>query len=179
MQGQLAGRRGMLSSQLLLTRRRREASSTFNRRRTGSITNSSTQRHGCDVRDARGNIRRQRNLARRPARPEGSLPRRHCAPDPRTSGRGCRDLLYRASPREYQVSSSYNIGRTKLEKLIHRVFDSARLDIEIKDRFGQPIVPREWFLVPLFVIDEAVEKIRNGTISNFRYDPKSASLLKA
>jgi hypothetical protein len=73
----------------------------------------------------------------------------------------------------------YNISRVKLENLIHRVFDSARLDIEIKDRFGHPVVPREWFLVPLFVIDEAVEKIRNGTISNFRYDPKSASLVKA
>jgi hypothetical protein len=71
----------------------------------------------------------------------------------------------------------YNINRTKLENLIHRVFDPARLDIAINDRFGQPIVPREWFLVPLFVIDEAVEKIRDGTISNFRYDPKSASLV--
>jgi hypothetical protein len=65
-----------------------------------------------------------------------------------------------------------------LEKLIHRVFDPARLDVEIKDRFGQPIVPREWFLVPLFVIDEVVEKIRNGTIAKFRYDPKSASLVE-
>jgi hypothetical protein len=73
----------------------------------------------------------------------------------------------------------YNISRVKLENLIHRVFDSARLDIEIKDRFGNPVVPREWFLVPLFVIDEAVEKIRNGTILNFRYDPKSASLIEA
>ena len=73
----------------------------------------------------------------------------------------------------------YNIGRTKLEKLIHRVFDPARLDIEIKDRFGNPVVPREWFLVPLFVIDEAVEKIKDGTISNFRYDPKKASLVEA
>jgi hypothetical protein len=73
----------------------------------------------------------------------------------------------------------YNISRVKLENLIHRVFDPARLDIEIKDRFGHPVVPREWFLVPLFVIDEAVEKIRNGTISNFRYDPKSASLVDA
>jgi hypothetical protein len=73
----------------------------------------------------------------------------------------------------------YNISRVKLENLIHRVFDSARLDIEIKDRFGHPVVPREWFLVPLFVIDEAVEKIRNETISNFRYDPKSASLVDA
>jgi hypothetical protein len=73
----------------------------------------------------------------------------------------------------------YNINRVKLENLIHRVFDPARLDIEIKDRFGHPVVPREWFLVPLFVIDEAVEKIKNGTISNFRYDPKSASLVDA
>ena len=45
--------------------------------------------------------------------------------------------------------------------VIHRVFDSARLDIKIKDRFGNPVVPREWFLVPRFVIDEAVEK-NNG-----------------
>ena len=73
----------------------------------------------------------------------------------------------------------YNIGRTKLEKLIHRVFDPARLDIEIKDRFGNPVVPREWFLVPLFVIDEAVEKIKDGTISHFRYDPTSAALVEA
>ena len=72
----------------------------------------------------------------------------------------------------------YNIGRTKLEKLIHRIFSPARLDIEIKDRFGNPVVPNEWFLVPRFMIDEAVEKIRNGTISNFRYDPKSASLVQ-
>jgi Meiotically up-regulated gene 113 len=73
----------------------------------------------------------------------------------------------------------YNISRTKLEKLIHRVFDPARLDIEIKDRFGQPVIPHEWFLVPLFVIDEVVERIKAGTVSNFRYDPKSASLVEA
>ena len=73
----------------------------------------------------------------------------------------------------------YNISRTKLEKLIHRVFEPARLDIEIKDRFGHPVIPHEWFLVPRFVIDEAVEKIKDGTISKFRYDPKSASLVEA
>jgi hypothetical protein len=70
----------------------------------------------------------------------------------------------------------YNIGRTKLEKLIHRVFEPARLDIEIKDRFGNPVVPREWFLVPRFVIDEAVEKIRDRSITKFEYDPATASL---
>jgi hypothetical protein len=72
----------------------------------------------------------------------------------------------------------YNINRTRLENLIHRIFSPARLDIEIKDRFGNPVIPREWFLVPLFVIDEVVEKIRDRTITSFRYDPKLASLVK-
>jgi hypothetical protein len=71
----------------------------------------------------------------------------------------------------------FNINRTKLENIIHRVFDPARLDIEIKDRFGNPIRPREWFLVPRFVIDEAVDRIRDGTIGEYVYDPKTAVLL--
>lgn len=70
----------------------------------------------------------------------------------------------------------YNISRSKLENLIHRIFDSARMNIEIKDRFGQPVIPREWFLVPLFVVDEAVDRIKDGTITDYRYDPKTASL---
>jgi hypothetical protein len=71
----------------------------------------------------------------------------------------------------------YNINRARLEHLIHRIFGPARLDIEIRDRFGQPIVPREWFLVPLFVIDEAIAKIRDGTITSYAYDPTTASLV--
>ncbi len=72
----------------------------------------------------------------------------------------------------------YNLGRTKLENLIHRIFEPARLDIEIKDRFGNPVIPREWFLVPLFVIDDAVEKIKDGTITGYVYDPNSARLVE-
>ena len=70
----------------------------------------------------------------------------------------------------------YNINRTKLENLLHRIFEPARLDIEIMDRFGRPVVPREWFLVPLFVIKEAVEKIKDGTITDYFYDKTEASL---
>lgn len=70
----------------------------------------------------------------------------------------------------------FNINRSKLESLIHRVFEPARLDIEIMDRFGRPVVPQEWFLVPLFVIDEAVERIKDGTITHYIYDPKTACL---
>jgi hypothetical protein len=72
----------------------------------------------------------------------------------------------------------YNINRVKLENLIHRIFDPARLDVEIKDRFGNPVIPREWFLVPVFVIDDAVEKIRDGTITHYIYDPNAARLVR-
>ena len=71
----------------------------------------------------------------------------------------------------------YNINRTKLENVIHRIFAPGQLDIEIMDRFGNPVTPREWFLVPLFVIDEAVERIRDGTISDYVYDPQAARLV--
>lgn len=73
----------------------------------------------------------------------------------------------------------YNIDRNKLEKLLHRLFEPARLDITLTDRFGNPVVPREWFLVPLFVIDEAIERIRDGTITEYRYEPASGSLLRS
>lgn len=72
----------------------------------------------------------------------------------------------------------YNINRVKLENLIHRVFDPARLDIEIKDRFGKPVVPREWFLVPLFIVDEAVKRIIDGSITQYVYDPQTVRLVK-
>jgi hypothetical protein len=72
----------------------------------------------------------------------------------------------------------YNINRSKLETLIHKVFGAARLDVEIKDRFGQPIVPKEWFLVPLFAVDEAVGRIKDGTITGHAYDPKTAQLVQ-
>ena len=73
----------------------------------------------------------------------------------------------------------FNVNRTRLENVIHRVFGKARLDIEIADRFGQPVIPQEWFLVPLFVINEAIERIKDGTITGYAYDPATASLARS
>lgn len=69
-----------------------------------------------------------------------------------------------------------NINPKKLEALLHKFFDNVRLQVELGDRFGIPVQPREWFLVPLEVIEEAIEKIKAGTIDQFRYDPETASL---
>lgn len=71
----------------------------------------------------------------------------------------------------------HNINRTKLEGLFHRIFSQAQLDLTIEDRFGNPVKPREWFLVPLHVIDEAVQRIKDGSITNVVYDPKTAQLM--
>lgn len=71
----------------------------------------------------------------------------------------------------------FNINRTKLENLLHRVLSPARVELEIHDRFGNPVKPREWFLVPLPVIDQIVERIRDQSITEFVYDPKNAALV--
>ncbi len=70
----------------------------------------------------------------------------------------------------------FNINRSRLEHLLHRFFDAARLDVEIPDRFGRNVRPREWFMVPLPVINEAVERIRDQTITDYSYNPVTASL---
>ena len=72
----------------------------------------------------------------------------------------------------------YNLNANKLENLFHKLFASAKLDIEMKDRFGKPYKPREWFLVPLEAIKEAVERLKDGTLSDYVYDAKQAKLLK-
>ncbi|MEX2515927.1 MAG: GIY-YIG nuclease family protein [Gammaproteobacteria bacterium] len=72
----------------------------------------------------------------------------------------------------------YNINRTRLENILHRFFEPARLDIQITDRFGNPVTPKEWFLVPLFIIDEVVDKIKEGTIGKYIYDIDSGALVE-
>ena len=71
----------------------------------------------------------------------------------------------------------HNVNRVKLEGLFHRVFGSAQLDLTIEDRFGKPVKPREWFLVPLHVIDEVVKRLVDGTLTGVVYDAQAASLV--
>lgn len=71
----------------------------------------------------------------------------------------------------------HNLNRAKLENIFHRVFGAAQLDLTIHDRFGNPVKPREWFLVPLHVIDETVQRIRDGSITDVVYDPKTVRLI--
>jgi hypothetical protein len=71
------------------------------------------------------------------------------------------------------------VNRTRMEHLFHKLFAPARLNITIHDRFGHPVQPEEWFLVPLFAINEAVERLRDGSITRYVYNPATAKLVQA
>jgi hypothetical protein len=80
---------------------------------------------------------------------------------------------------EAELVASYrlaNINRSSLESLLHKFLARARMDIALADRFGAHVEPREWFLVPLTVIEEVVERIQDGSISRYIFDIKSATL---
>lgn len=72
-----------------------------------------------------------------------------------------------------------NINGQKLEALLHKIFDSARLELALPDRFGSTVQPREWFLVPLAAIEEAIEKIMEGTMDECCYDANAARFVRS
>lgn len=71
----------------------------------------------------------------------------------------------------------FNINRVRLEALLHRFLTPARLDLELPDRFGKLVRPREWYLIPLSVIDQVVAAIQDSSIDELSYDPATASLI--
>lgn len=81
---------------------------------------------------------------------------------------------------DVEVVATYklsNINRVRFENLIHKFFHNVRFNIEIKDRFGKSVTPQEWFLVPLFVIDEMMTKVKDGSIQDYYYDVGSAKII--
>ncbi len=65
---------------------------------------------------------------------------------------------------------TYNLNPQKLEMLLHNFFAESCLNFDIFDDEGKRHTPREWFIVPLHVIETAVQLLINGEIVNYRYD---------
>ena len=74
----------------------------------------------------------------------------------------------------YQI---YNLNAKKFEQLIHKVFASACLDIEFDTKDNLRVNPREWFIVPKDVIEEAIQLIVSGEIVNYYYENKTKQLI--
>lgn len=67
----------------------------------------------------------------------------------------------------YQI---YNLNAKKFEQLTHRVFASACLDIKFDTKDNLRVNPREWFVVPKNVIEEAIQLIASGEIINYKFN---------
>lgn len=68
-----------------------------------------------------------------------------------------------------------NVNIHKFESLLHRFFGNVCLDLDIYNN-GERINPREWFVAPLPIIQEAINLLINGTIINYKYDNDSQSI---
>ncbi len=71
----------------------------------------------------------------------------------------------------------FNVNPQKLEHLMHTFFANACLNIDIYDSQGKRHTPREWFVVPLSVIESALEKIVDGSIVDYVYDPETEQIV--
>lgn len=81
---------------------------------------------------------------------------------------------------EVEIVASYtceNIHIQNLENLLHRFFAEVCLNIDIWDKNNNRITPREWFVVPLKAIDEAVQLLQNQTIFNYKYDKEKEKIV--
>lgn len=72
----------------------------------------------------------------------------------------------------------YNMNAQKFESLVHRFFAEVCLNVDIFDRNNQRITPREWFIVPLKVINEVIDLIDSGDIINYRYNMEMQHIAK-
>lgn len=75
---------------------------------------------------------------------------------------------------EFQL---YHMDVKSTEKLLHKFFQAAQADVEIKDRFGTVVRPREWFFVTVKAIQDAVKALNENKILNVQYDIKSGKVI--
>lgn len=64
-----------------------------------------------------------------------------------------------------------NMNSQIFESLVHQVLEAARFSVQIKDDNGVVHQPKEWYVVPLAVVDVIVKKIVNKSIVNYVYNP--------
>lgn len=73
---------------------------------------------------------------------------------------------------------TYNLRVSALENLLHRVFAEVRLDLTQTDRKSRDYDPSEWFIVPIKVIDQAIELILSGDIIRYVYEANTQKFVE-
>jgi len=75
------------------------------------------------------------------------------------------------------VYKTYNMNTQKFEQLLHNFFGESCLNIDVYDIKGHRHTPREWFIAPLEIIDQAIQMIITGEILKYDYDPKLEAIV--
>lgn len=89
-----------------------------------------------------------------------------------------KEPTYLMAPVKYIAGwKCFNMNPQKFEHLIHNFFGSSCLELDIFDAKGHRHTPREWFIVPYSVIEQAVTLIINGSIIHYKYDAVSKSIV--
>lgn len=71
----------------------------------------------------------------------------------------------------------YNMNPQKLEQLLHNFFGNSCLNIDVFDKDGNRHTPREWFIAPLDIIEQAIHLIISGDIVKYRYDSTNEEIV--
>lgn len=88
-----------------------------------------------------------------------------------------KDPTYLMAPVKIITSwKCYNMNPQKLEQLLHNFFGKSCLNIDIFDEKKRRHTPREWFVAPIEIIEQAIELIISGEVVNFSYDAKNMGI---
>ena len=90
-----------------------------------------------------------------------------------------KEPTYLMAPVDYIAGwKCFNMNPQKFEQLIHNFFGNSCLDIDVFDENGKRYMPREWFIAPIDVIEQAIELIINGKVIHYRYDAENLTIIK-
>ena len=72
----------------------------------------------------------------------------------------------------------YNINVFQLEGAIHDFFAKSNIAFDVIDKDGNVHHPKEWFVAPLPIIEEAINLIVNDDISKYEYNSEMQLIVK-
>ena len=82
-----------------------------------------------------------------------------------------KDPTYLMAPVKIITSwKCYNMNPQKLEQLLHNFFGKSCLNLDVFDDKKRRHTPREWFIAPIDVIEQAIELIISGEVVKYSYD---------
>lgn len=71
-----------------------------------------------------------------------------------------------------------NMNSHVFEGLIHQFFSAVQFHVKVYDDEGEEHIPSEWYVAPLEIIEKVIEKIVDGSITQYSYNAELQKLEK-